>query len=236
MDPMFMARPKVLSTAEIESTIEDYAAAARRAFEAGVDGLQLHAGHGFLVNQFLSPFFNRRQDEWGGTDENMFRFMRKIFDRWLELKPASAFLMTKLSVNDFTPKRGITPELAARYAGWLAEMGVDCVETTCGTGSFSNMNIWRGDLPLKEMVGALPPIKRPAGWLVMRGIVGKFDYEEGYNLDAARTIRAAVPDMKLSLVGGLRNVEYMEKVLEDGSVDIISMSRPFIRSFASSRT
>jgi 2,4-dienoyl-CoA reductase-like NADH-dependent reductase (Old Yellow Enzyme family) len=82
---------------------------------------------------------------------------------------------------------------------------------------------------LKEMVGALPPAKRPAGWLVMRGMVGKFDYEEGYNLDAARTIRAAVPEMKLSLVGGLRHVDFMEKVLEEGTVDIISMSRPFIR-------
>ncbi len=229
LDPMFLARPRVMSPAEIESTIDDYAEAARRAFELGVDGLQLHGGHGFLVNQFLSPFFNRRDDEWGGSDANRFRFVREVFNRWLDLKPASSFLMIKLSVNDFTPQRGITPELAARYTAWLSEMGIDCVETTCGTGSFSNMNIWRGDLPLKEMVGALPPAKRPAGWLVMRRMVGKFDYEEGYNLEAARTIRAAVPRMKLSLVGGLRHAEYMEKVLEDGSVDMISMSRPFIR-------
>lgn len=229
LDPMFMARPRVMSPGEIESTVEDYARAAERAFEVGVDGLQLHAGHGFLVNQFLSPFFNRRTDEWGGSDENRFRFVRRVFERWLEKKPDSVFLMAKLSVNDFTPRAGINPELAARYSGWLHEMGVDCVETTCGTGSFSNMNIWRGDIPIREMVRALPPIKRPAGWLVIRRMVGRFDWEEGYNLEAARTIRAAVPGLKLSLVGGLRHREFMERVLEDGSVDLVSMSRPFIR-------
>ncbi len=229
MDPMFLARPRVLSEAEIESTITDYIQAGRRAFEAGADGIQLHAGHGFLVNQFLSPFFNHRTDAWGGTDEKRFRFVREIVSGWQEMKPPSAFLMAKLSVNDFTPQRGITPELAAKYAGWLAELGLDCVETTCGTGSFSNMNIWRGDIPVKEMVQALPPAKRAGGWIVLRRMRGKFDYEEGYNLEAAHTIRAAVPQMQLALVGGLRHTQYMESVLEDGSVDLISMSRPFIR-------
>lgn len=95
--------------------------------------------------------------------------------------------------------------------------------------SFSNMNIWRGDIPVKEMVGALPPAKRPGGWIVLRRMVGKFDYEEGYNLEGAQTIRRADSHMPIALVGGLRHVAYMEKVLEEGSVDLISMSRPFIR-------
>lgn len=229
MDPMFMARPRVMSEAEIESTIEDYVKAAERAFAAGADGVQLHAGHGFLLNQFLSPFFNRRRDAWGGSDEGRFRMVREIVTGIKAVKPPTAFLMIKLSGNDFTPEEGITPPLAARYAGWLDELGMDAVEVTCGTGSFSNMNIWRGDLPVKEMVNALPPAKRLGGWLVLKGMVGKFDFEEGYNLEAARTIRSAAPGMPLALVGGLRRVEYMEGVLGDGSVDLVSMSRPFIR-------
>jgi 2,4-dienoyl-CoA reductase-like NADH-dependent reductase (Old Yellow Enzyme family) len=229
MDPMFMARPRVMGEAEIESTIEDYVKAAGRAFTAGADGVQLHAGHGFLLNQFLSPFFNRRRDAWGGTDEKRFRFVKEIVAGIVAIKPASTLLMIKLSSNDFTPQEGITPPLAAKYVNWLDRLGMDGVEVTCGTGSFSNMNIWRGDVPVKEMVNALPPAKRLGGWLVLKRMVGKFDYEEGYNLEAAQTIRSATPAMPLALVGGLRHVEYMEKVLGDGSVDLISMSRPFIR-------
>jgi 2,4-dienoyl-CoA reductase-like NADH-dependent reductase (Old Yellow Enzyme family) len=229
MDPMFMARPRVMGEAEIESTIEDYVSAAGRAFAAGADGVQLHAGHGFLLNQFLSPFFNHRRDGWGGSDEKRFRFVREIVNGIVAIKPEKAFTMIKLSSNDFTPEEGITPPLAARYVKWLDDLGMDAVEVTCGTGSFSNMNIWRGDLPIKEMVGALPPAKRLGGWIVLKRMAGKFDYEEGYNLEAARTIRSLDPHMPLALVGGLRHVEYMEKVLGDGSVDLISMSRPFIR-------
>lgn len=229
MDPMFMARPRVMGEAEIVSTIEDYVKAAARAFAAGADGVQLHAGHGFLLNQFLSPFFNHRQDAWGGSDEKRFRFVREIVSGIMAIKPEKGFTMIKLSGNDFTPEEGITPPLAAKYVAWLDELGLDAVEVTCGTGSFSNMNIWRGDLPIKEMVGALPLAKRLGGWIVLKRMAGKFDYEEGYNLEAAKTIRALDPHMPLALVGGLRHVEYMEKVLGDGSVDLISMSRPFIR-------
>jgi len=74
MDNIYMARPKEMSDGEIQETINAFGTAADRARQAGADGVQVHAAHGYLVNQFLSPFFNKRTDSWGGTDENMFRF------------------------------------------------------------------------------------------------------------------------------------------------------------------
>jgi 2,4-dienoyl-CoA reductase-like NADH-dependent reductase (Old Yellow Enzyme family) len=229
IDPMFLAWPKVMSHGEIESTIDDFVTAARRAFSAGADGVQFHAGHGWLINQFISPFFNRRHDSWGGSDGNRFRFLAEIVIRTIKIRPATGFVMVKLSGNDHTPAPGVTPPLAAKYAAWLADLGLDAVEVTCGTGSFSNMNIWRGDLPVSEMVNALPLAKRPGARVVFGRMAGKFGFQEGYNLEAARAIKAAAPGMPVALVGGLRHVEFMEKTLQGGDTDLVSMSRPFIR-------
>ncbi|HBX69466.1 MAG TPA: NADH:flavin oxidoreductase, partial [Chloroflexi bacterium] len=75
----FLQQPaRALSTAEIGMLIEAYAQAARRVQEAGFDGVQLHGAHGYLINQFLSPFVNQRDDEWGGDFERRLRFLREV--------------------------------------------------------------------------------------------------------------------------------------------------------------
>ncbi|MBW2636971.1 MAG: NADH:flavin oxidoreductase, partial [Deltaproteobacteria bacterium] len=77
-DPVYFFKPRAMTEGEIEKTINAFGAAARRAAEAGADAIQLHAAHGWLINQFLSPFFNRRKDAWGGSDENRFRLLKEI--------------------------------------------------------------------------------------------------------------------------------------------------------------
>jgi 2,4-dienoyl-CoA reductase-like NADH-dependent reductase (Old Yellow Enzyme family) len=91
------------------------------------------------------------------------------------------------------------------------------------------MNMCRGEVPLDELVSGLPSWKKPLGKLMLKKMVGKFDLEEGYNLEAAKIIKPALGDIPLSAVGGLRRVAHMEEVLERGYADLISMSRPFIR-------
>ena len=77
-DPVSLNKGKMMEESEIREVIESFANAAKRAAEAGADAIQLHCAHGFLINEFLSPFFNDRRDDWGGSNERRFRFLREM--------------------------------------------------------------------------------------------------------------------------------------------------------------
>ena len=227
-DPVRFRRPKKMTQVQIDEVIQAFGKAAQRAIEAGADGVQLHAAHGYLINQFLSPFYNDRSDKWGGSDENRFRFLREVI---LEIKkdlPEGMPLLVKLNVHDYTPKKGITPALAVEYAKWLAELEIDGLELSCGT-AFSYMNMCRGEVPVDELLRSLPRWQKPMGKLTLNRMVGKYGFQGGYNLDAAKMIKPICGNAKLLLVGGLRSVAQMEEIVENGYADFISMSRPLIR-------
>jgi 2,4-dienoyl-CoA reductase-like NADH-dependent reductase (Old Yellow Enzyme family) len=228
-DPANFFKPKRMTEAQIEEVIDAFAQAARRAVEAGVDGLQLHAAHGYLISQFLSPFFNDRDDGWGGSDENRFRFLKEIYQRVRQEMPEGMPLLIKLNGHDYIDEKGITPQLAARYAGWLAEMGIDGVEVSCGTVLESPWPMVRGKIPVDELTRAYAWWQKPLVKMIVGQDVGKFDFEEGYNLELAKAIRGSLNGVPLFSVGGNRTVSHMEQVLEQGHADLISMSRPFIR-------
>ena len=206
-----------------------FGAAARRAVEVGADGIQLHAAHGYLIGEFLSPFFNIRTDSWGGSDENRFRFLKEIYHEVRKKVPDGFPVLVKLNSNDYTPKEGITPTLMARYAEWLAELGINAVEVSCGTANYSYMNMCRGDVPTAEFLKGLAWWEKPIGRLMIGKLEGKYDLEEGYNLNAAKLIRPVLGDTPIILVGGMRTVSHMEEVVGNNYADFISMSRPFIR-------
>ena len=229
-DPLLeFSKTVPLTEVQILEIIEAFGMAAKRAVAAGADGIQLHSAHGYLINQFLSPFFNKRDDNWGGTDENRFRFIKKVIEAVKKEMPGEMPLLVKLNTNDYTPKEGVTPELAATYAKWLGEMNIDAIEVSCGTGTASFMNMCRGEVPVKEIVSTMPFLMKPLGKMMMNKMVGKFDLEEPYNLDAAKLIKPVIGDMALCLVGGIRSKENMEEILKEGHADFLSMSRPFIR-------
>ena len=228
-DNIYMVKPKEMTEKEIQEIIKAFGAAAFRAGEAGADGVQIHAAHGYLVNQFLSPFFNKRTDSWGGSDENRFRFIKEVV---LEIKKNISDempVLVKLNTQDYTPKKGITLELAKKYAIWLADLPIDGLEVSCGTLSYSMFNMVRGDVPTKEIIMNFPWWRKILGKMMLKNMEGKFDLEEGYNLEAAKLIKPFIGEIPLLVVGGLRRVDHMEDVLKNGFADFISMSRPFIR-------
>ena len=228
-DTIYMVKPREMKKGDIELVIESFGAAASRAQEAGADAVQIHAAHGYLVNQFLSPFFNKRNDSWGGSDENRFRFLKEVV---LEVKKnisENMSLLVKLNTQDHTPKTGITLELAQKYAKWLADLPIDGLETSCGTLSFSMFNMVRGDVPTDEIVLNFPWWRKIMGKMMLKSMEGKFDLEEGYNLDAAKLIKPVLGDIPLLLVGGMRTKAHMENIVANGFAEFISMSRPFIR-------
>ena len=224
-----MVKPKEMMEDEIQEVISAFGAAAFRANEAEADGVQIHAAHGYLVNQFLSPFFNKRTDSWGGSDENRFRFIKEVV---LEVKKNVSdkmAILVKLNTQDYTPNEGITLELAKKYSAWLAQLPVDGLEVSCGTISYSMFNMVRGDVPIEEIIRNFPLWRKILGKMLLKKMEGKFDLEEGYNLEAAKLIKPVIGEIPLLVVGGFRNVAHMKDVIENGFSDFISMCRPFIR-------
>ncbi len=134
-----------------------------------------------------------------------------------------------MSTHDYTQPEGITPFLAVKYAKWLSDLEINGLEISCGSIFYSFMNICRGDVPVNELVDSLPFWKRPIGKMMMKSMAGKYNFEHGYNLEAAKMIKPVLGKTPLFVVGGLRKVEEMKDVLEKQLTDCISMSRPFIR-------
>jgi 2,4-dienoyl-CoA reductase-like NADH-dependent reductase (Old Yellow Enzyme family) len=228
-DPTFLSRSRAMTEAEIQETIRNFGRASNRAAEAGADAVQIMAAHGYLVNQFLSPFYNHRNDEWGNSPENQFRFLKEII---LEIKKITPDLpiLIKLNTDDYTPSTGITKPLAVQYAKWLAEIGIAGLEITSGTTCYSFMNTYRGEVPVDDLVRVMPFWKRPlARWLITKTMAGKYPCTDEYHLDAAGLIKPVIDDIPLILVGGVRNRQRMEEILNQKQADIISMSRPLIR-------
>jgi 2,4-dienoyl-CoA reductase-like NADH-dependent reductase (Old Yellow Enzyme family) len=228
-DNIYMVKPREMTEEEIQEVIKAFGAAALRASQAGADGVQIHAAHGYLINQFLSPFFNKRTDSWGGSDENRFRFLKEVV---LEIRKNISHgksVLVKLNTRDYTPKHGIILPLAKRYASWLADLPIDGLEVSCGTLSYSMFHVFRGDVPTEELIMNFPWWRKILGRMMLKNMAGKFDLEEGYNVEAARIIKPVLGDVPLFVVGGMRSVDQMEKVLNDGVADFISMSRSFIR-------
>ena len=228
-DPISFFKPRQMNETQIKDAADAYSQAAVRAVTAGADGIQIHCAHGYLINQFLSPFFNRRQDKWGGSSENRFRFLKQVVQAIQAKVPNDFSIAVKLNTNDFTPKPGIVPELAIEYAGMLKDLNVDMIEVSCGSSIFSYMNMCRGEVPVKEMVQSMPLWKKPVAWFMIQTLKGKYDFDEGYNLEAARAIKPVIGDIPLGLVGGMRTMDKMSQVIANQDADLISMSRPFIR-------
>ena len=174
-DPVNFVKPKEMTEDEIMEIVKAFGAAAKRAVEAGADGIQLHGAHGYLINEFLSPFFNSRTDSWGGSDENRFRFLKEIVLETQKTVPGGMPVLVKLSTNDYTPKAGIKLDLAVKYAEWLAELRIGGVETSCGTAIYSYMNMCRGDVPTAELVKSLSWWEKPMGRLMIGKLEGKMD-------------------------------------------------------------
>ena len=226
-DPASMNKPTAAAEADIQEVISSFAKAAKRAFDAGADAIQLHCAHGYLLNEFLSPFFNRRHDQWGGSPENNFRLLRQIILAIQKTVGQDRMVMVKMNTDDFTPKKGITPDLAAQYAAWLADLGVAALEVSSGT--YYTFHTVRGDVPIDDLARALPWWMRPMAKLIFKKQVFPCRFQELYHLPAAEKIKPVIGNMPLILVGGVRTLGEMERVLSELKADFLSMSRPFIR-------
>jgi 2,4-dienoyl-CoA reductase-like NADH-dependent reductase (Old Yellow Enzyme family) len=123
--------PRELTPSDIAAVVEAFAAAAVRSLDAGFDVLEIHAAHGYLLHEFLSPLSNHRQDEYGGSFENRARLLLDVVDAVRGAVPASTPLVVRISGTDWT-EGGWSIEDSVRLTGRLREHGVDLVDVSSG--------------------------------------------------------------------------------------------------------
>lgn len=121
--------PKEMTVAEIKEMIEAFKKGAERSKEAGFDIIELHGAHGYLINEFLSPLSNKRTDEYGGSAENRYRFLREIIDAVKIVWDGPLFV--RISANDYH-EEGMTPNDYVPMAKWMKEQGVDFIDVSSG--------------------------------------------------------------------------------------------------------
>lgn len=193
---------RAMTGAEIDAAARAFATAAALCRDRGFDAVEIHAAHGYLLSQFLSPAYNARSDEYGGSLENRARLLLDVVAR-VRLAVGRDFpVLVKINSEDCLPG-GLTVDEAARLAAWLGPAGADAVELSGGTGDS----------------GRLGPVRQ----LRVRSVE-----DEGYFRRAAEKIRA-VCDTPLILVGGIRSLEAAHELIANRVCDAISLCRPLIR-------
>jgi len=202
-DPYFKAGYRAMTESEIWEVVRAFGDGAKRAREAGFDAVQIHGAHAYLLSQFLSPYTNCRQDEWGGKLENRLRIHREIYCDIRQKVGDDYPVLIKIGVQDGFPG-GLEfheGKLAAKY---LAEFGFNALEISQGLRGASYEDS------------------------EFRTKINNSD-REAYYRNWCAEIKKTV-DVPVMLVGGLRTFELMEEIVQNKEADLVSLSRPLIRN------
>lgn len=203
------AKPRALTGAEIEDFVARFARGAALARETGFTGIQIHAAHGYLLSDFLSPRVNRRTDEWGGSPENRARFLLETIRATRQAVGGDFPISVKLNSTDFQ-KDGFTPEECLRVVRLLNETDIDLLEISGGNYEQPGMVGHRGGTENYDAANKASTIER-----------------EAYFLEYAKQVRE-VATMPLMVTGGFRSRRVMERALTGGDADVLGIGRPTV--------
>ena len=222
----FREKVRPLAEADILRIIAEFAAAARRAQRAGFDGVQLHAAHGYLIHQFLSPYTNTRSDAWADGARFLVEVVRAVKNSCEKNFPVFA----KFSGAD---DRGLTVTDTLSHIR-AVESGLDAAEISYGTMEFG-LNIIRGGWPVErafEVNPLLQQVPRPLRGLFRRFVLSpimkrRIPFEENYNLLAAAQIAKQV-SLPIFAVGGFRRAPALRSALAEHRLAAVSLCRPLL--------
>ncbi len=189
---------KAMTQAEIQRVISAFGAAARRAKQAGFDGVQLHGAHGYLLSEFLSPFFNKRTDRYGGSCVNRSRLVEEIYHRTRSVVGNQYPVMIKLNSEDLVPG-GLTIDQMLHVTKKLETIGIDAIELSGGIGS-----MWKP-----------------------YGASSRSIQKGAYYSNAAKRYKERI-EVPLMLVGGIRSFREAKRLVNENTADYISLCRPLI--------
>ncbi|RJP21329.1 MAG: NADH:flavin oxidoreductase [Candidatus Abyssobacteria bacterium SURF_5] len=237
-EPTLNVRPRPMTREEIQTSVRGFADAAVRCRAAGFDGIQIHAAHGYLINQFLTPHTNRRTDEYGGSFENRMRYLVEVY-RAVRAQVGTDYpVILKLNGSDDLPlRKGLKTEELVEVARRMETEGIDAVEITAGhyeSGLTFERGNWNGFFRTVTSVG----IGQHQPWLqrqTVRALAPLLEwwlgrvaaYSEGFNLRYSRRFNEAL-EIPVICVGGFLHQAAMEKAISDGDCDIVSAARALI--------
>ena len=216
-----------MKPSEITAMAKAFGQAVHLAREAGMDAVEIHAGHGYLISQFLSPYTNHRKDEYGGSLQNRMRFMKMCMDEVMKAAGQDMAVLVKMNMRDGF-KGGMELDETLEVARTLQnECGAHALILSGGFVSRAPMYVMRGSMPIHTMTHYMP-----FGWLPLgvkmagRFMIPSEPFKEAYFLEDALKFRAALK-MPLVYVGGLISREKIDEVLNDG-FEFVSMARALL--------
>ena len=212
---------------EIMQVSKDFGKAVRTAHAAGFDCVEVHAGHGYLISQFLSPYTNHRRDEYGGSLENRMRFMEMVMNEVMTAAGSDMAVFVKMNMRDGF-KGGMETDETLQVAKRLLALGAHALVLSGGFVSKAPMYVMRGAMPIRSMAYYMDC------WWLKYGVrmFGKWmiptvPFREAYFLEDALKFRAALPEAPLIYVGGLVSREKIDEVLDAG-FDAVQMARALL--------
>ena len=216
-----------MKQSEIASMARAYGEAVRLAREAGMDAVEIHAGHGYLISQFLSPYTNHRKDEYGGSLENRMRFMRMCMEEVMKAAGSDMAVTVKTNMRDGF-KGGLEIDECLEVARTLQDQcGAHALVLSGGFVSRAPMYVMRGEMPIRTMAYYMPRGYLPIGIrMVGKYMIPSEPFKEAYFLEDALKFREAVK-LPLVYVGGLVSREKIDMVLDAG-FDGVSMARALL--------
>ena len=211
---------------ELPALAKAYANSVNLAREAGFDAVEVHAGHGYLISQFLSPYTNHRKDEYGGTLENRMRFMDMVMEEVMHAAKDDMAVVVKMNMRDGF-RGGMEPEETLQVAKRLEQSGAHALVLSGGFVSRAPMYVMRGEMPIRTMTHYMTQwwLKysvRLFGKMMVPGV----PFKEAYFLEDALRFRREVK-MPLIYVGGLVSREKIDEVLDHG-FDAVQMARALL--------
>lgn len=213
---------------ELPMLAKQFGNAVNLAREAGFDSVEIHCGHGYLIDQFLNTYFNHRKDEYGGSLENRMRFMTMCIEEVMKAAKDDMTVIVKMNMRDGLKHPGTTLDESLQIAKRLQELGVHAIVLSGGLVSATPMYVMRGEMPIKTMTHYMDK------WWLKYGVracgkmmVPTVPYEEAFFLEDALKFRQALPDMKFIYVGGLVAGDKINEVLSHG-FEAVQMARSLL--------
>lgn len=208
--------PRTIKPDEIISIVRDFGTSVHLAREAGFDAVEVHAGHGYLISQFLSPYTNKRKDNYGGSFENRSRFLVEVIREVMKSAGNDMGVVVKMNLRDGF-SGGMEMDESVRVARLLETEGVHGLVLSGGFVSKAPMYVMRGRMPVEVMADSLVKDKWMKPFLKHFGnlLIKPEPFSEAYFLDDALKIREAVT-LPLIYVGGMVSLGTIEKVLGKG--------------------
>lgn len=212
---------------ELTTLATQFGEAVNTARDAGFDCVEVHAGHGYLISQFLSPYTNHRRDEFGGSLDNRMKFMRLCLENVMQAAGNDMGVLVKTNMRDGF-KGGMEIDDCLTVAKEIECLGAHAIVLSGGFVSKAPMYVMRGEMPIYTMTYYMKQLWLRYGVRMFGGLmIPKELYRDLYFLDDARLFRKEL-NTKLVYVGGVASRENMDKVLDEEGFDFLQMARALI--------